>query len=84
MSHLSTTFLWILKDGEVILETQKGPVFQRKSCNLQVSLMTSCIWFGSCPNGKGGDGKLVYVVTVYGHTSYLWVLLFIIQTKTYL
>lgn len=24
--------------------------------NLQVSLMTSCIWFGSRPNPKGGDG----------------------------
>lgn len=45
-------FLWLLKDGEVILEPQGGPVCQRQDPNLQVSLMTSCIWFGSRPNPK--------------------------------
>ncbi len=58
------SFYGFLKDGEVMLEPQESPVCQIKDRNLQVSLMTSCVWFGSCPNQEGGDAELMHVLTV--------------------
>lgn len=72
--------LWVLKDGEVILEPQGGPVCQReKDRNLQVSLMTSCIWFGSCPKQKGGEGEMMSAAAVSSQAQHIWALLFIMQ-----
>ena len=44
--------------GEVIWSHKEA-----QCANLLVSLMTSWVWFGSCPNPKGGNGELTCVFT---------------------
>lgn len=52
---------------------------RERNRNLQVSLMTSCIWFGSRPNPKGGEGTMTHVFNSF--SWYLWALLSLIQIQ---